>query len=282
MVELESNLCINDLRERVEKENLKLKLTRYTNSLFYICILLFLVFAPLTKKYSLINEFLVYYVFFFILPFLAFYIFIIPIISTNINSSEVIAYHLSEIAEKLDLTILNDTNKKRILRGLSEIKRESGLIHSYFDGYSPTDIRERRAPFVTEILQFLNDLDSICRKISFVVKHETETDLDSLQLSLHHLTIHLCENRNRITNVECHLREISDVLSGVPEDERLVGSRFERFRIEFSEAWNRSFWLRLLIPAIGILIPYFLLFYPEYQIWAVLLVTAIIAWAAHK
>jgi hypothetical protein len=277
IAELESNVCIDDLKERVEKENFKLKLAGHVRLLFIISIvILFAALVIMEYIYSI-----AYIEFFFAVPFLAvpfFYIFVRPFLGTNINSSELIAYHLSEIARKLDSTIIN-ANKEKILKGLSEIIKESRLIYFHLDAYSPQEIRNKRAPFTAETVQFLNDLDSICKKISYIVKHETEFDLDSLQLSLYRLSIYLCEGHNSITNVECHSREIYDELSEFPEDDSFAGSKFEEFKITFLDAWNSSFWVRFLISISFLLIPYYFLFYPNHLWFIVILATAIIAWA---
>lgn len=95
------------------------------------------------------------------------------------------------------------------------------------------------------------------------------------------MAVHLCEHRNGVANIENHLEEINILLSEYPEDEEFAGSRYERSKVVFYEEWNHNFLLRFIIGASFLLIPYYLIFYPKYELWAIAMVPVIIAWAYH-
>ncbi|MGC1121347.1 MAG: hypothetical protein WBA22_09655 [Candidatus Methanofastidiosia archaeon] len=280
MTELEFNVCVDDVKRRLEKESFKLELgNRLRSFLFAVSILMFILLY-FVEEYSFLNTVLKHFILPLFVSLVIATLLVLPFVRTGINSSELIVYYLSEVARKLDSTIMV-TNRENILRELSKIRKESGLIESFLGEYSPGEIREKAAPFSEEIAEFIQNLDSICKKISYIVKNNPIIDLDCLQLSLYRMAVHLCEHRNGVANIENHLEEINILLSEYPEDEEFAGSRYERSKVVFHEEWNHNFLLRFIIGASFLLIPYYLIFYPKYELWAIALVPVIIAWAYH-
>jgi hypothetical protein len=249
--------CMKGREKEIVNHKWRLKLGNCINVILYAlltCLILGLIleYLQIPLSYVFILPVFILMLLTFVMPIL------LLILKTEINSADLIAFHLSNIAIKLSST--REKDQKDIVRDLSQIKFEMDLIRSYHKNYRTTgQVRNPKAPFVKETEDFLDDIEKALRKISSVIKHKSElnSNLNSEHLKSHLncLANELCLNSQEISEIARNsIDSILNDLEKFEEDNDIFKSKCEIIKSWLSLSSKRSLIIWPLIISLAILL----------------------------
>lgn len=240
--------CMKGREKEIVNHRWRLKLGNYINVILYAlltCLILgfLLEYLHFPLSYVFILPVLILMLLVFIMPIL------LLILKTGINSADLIAFHLNNIAIKLNSN--REEDQKDIARGLSQIKFEMDLIRSYHNNYRTIgQIRNPKAPFIKGTEDFLDNIEKALKKISFVIKHKSELNsnlnLEDLKSHLNCLANELCLDSQVISETAWNsIDNILNDLEEIEEDNDIFRSMYEviRSRLSLSSEQNLIFWM---------------------------------------